>query len=286
MNWRSLPHRIGSGQRLPGYEQGHGEGDARERSRALSAENLAHLLPHPCRLRGKHGRGVGRLHHPAPGAHFRGKLAASPSCVARENPDPQATVPFPEHPSDVGQIRSELNLADDGPRPWTGPARADQRPPMPAAAHAGLIQPPPPAVLGVSDPEMAEWVRKRYGWPRPVSARLTNNSKLPTDLRLARRFNDKTAADALVPRLDVVYVHPDESIPRLIQVSLETGFSRFPVCGSDLDDVVGVAAPGRLPGAGNVRPPRHRRQARRAEPGRRVARRPAGLRPGARRGSS
>jgi CBS domain containing-hemolysin-like protein len=55
------------------------------------------------------------------------------------------------------------------------------------------------------------------------------------------RFNDKTAADALVPRLAVVYVHPDDSIPTLIARSLETGFSRFPVCGSDLDDIVGVA---------------------------------------------
>ncbi|MEY2403964.1 MAG: magnesium and cobalt exporter, family, partial [Acidimicrobiaceae bacterium] len=54
------------------------------------------------------------------------------------------------------------------------------------------------------------------------------------------RFNDKTAADALVPRVDVKYVHPDDTIPTLISRSLETGFSRFPVCGTDLDDVVGV----------------------------------------------
>ena len=54
------------------------------------------------------------------------------------------------------------------------------------------------------------------------------------------RFNDKTAADALVPRVDVAYVHPDDSIQTLIENSLETGFSRFPVGGVDLDDVVGV----------------------------------------------
>jgi len=35
-------------------------------------------------------------------------------------------------------------------------------------------------------------------------------------------------------------VHPDDTIPTLIARSLETGFSRFPVCGTDLDDVVGV----------------------------------------------
>jgi CBS domain containing-hemolysin-like protein len=54
------------------------------------------------------------------------------------------------------------------------------------------------------------------------------------------RFSDKTAADALVPRVDVKYLHPDDAIPALVRWSLETGFSRFPVCGSDLDDVVGV----------------------------------------------
>jgi len=54
------------------------------------------------------------------------------------------------------------------------------------------------------------------------------------------RFNDKTAADALVPRVAVKFVHPDDTIPTLIARSLETGFSRFPVCGTDLDDIVGV----------------------------------------------
>ena len=54
------------------------------------------------------------------------------------------------------------------------------------------------------------------------------------------RFNDKMAADALVPRVAVKFVHPDDTISTLISRSLETGFSRFPVCGSDLDDVVGV----------------------------------------------
>jgi CBS domain containing-hemolysin-like protein len=54
------------------------------------------------------------------------------------------------------------------------------------------------------------------------------------------RFNDKTAADALVPRVDVEFVHPGDTIATLVSRSLETGFSRFPVCGTDLDDVVGV----------------------------------------------
>jgi CBS domain containing-hemolysin-like protein len=54
------------------------------------------------------------------------------------------------------------------------------------------------------------------------------------------RFNDKTAADALVPRLSVVTVGATETIPALVARSVETGFSRFPVIGVDLDDVTGI----------------------------------------------
>lgn len=31
-----------------------------------------------------------------------------------------------------------------------------------AAAHGGLTQPPPPAILGITDPEMADWVKARW----------------------------------------------------------------------------------------------------------------------------
>ncbi|MGI8663507.1 MAG: hemolysin family protein [Acidimicrobiales bacterium] len=54
------------------------------------------------------------------------------------------------------------------------------------------------------------------------------------------RFNDKTAADALVPRTSVTVVGPDDSIADLVTASVTTGFSRFPVCRDDLDDVVGT----------------------------------------------
>jgi CBS domain containing-hemolysin-like protein len=54
------------------------------------------------------------------------------------------------------------------------------------------------------------------------------------------RFNNKSAADALVPRVQVKYTDPDASIPDLVSLSVSTGNSRFPVCGTDLDDVVGV----------------------------------------------
>jgi CBS domain containing-hemolysin-like protein len=54
------------------------------------------------------------------------------------------------------------------------------------------------------------------------------------------RFGHKTAADALVPRLDMVTVGRASTVADLASVALETGHSRFPVVGDELDDVLGV----------------------------------------------
>ena len=54
------------------------------------------------------------------------------------------------------------------------------------------------------------------------------------------RFGEKTAADILIPRVDVVSLGRDDTAASLAQRSLATGFSRFPVVGDDLDDVLGV----------------------------------------------
>jgi pimeloyl-ACP methyl ester carboxylesterase len=37
-----------------------------------------------------------------------------------------------------------------------------------ATAHAGMIEPPAPAVLGITDPEMVEWVKRRWT-PQPLA---------------------------------------------------------------------------------------------------------------------
>ena len=55
------------------------------------------------------------------------------------------------------------------------------------------------------------------------------------------RFANKTAADALVPRVDMEVLGRDATVADLAQASVDTGFSRFPVVGEDLDDVLGVA---------------------------------------------
>ena len=54
------------------------------------------------------------------------------------------------------------------------------------------------------------------------------------------RFANKTAADALVPRVEVVTVGLTDTMTDLVEASVATGFSRFPVVGNDLDDVYGV----------------------------------------------
>jgi CBS domain containing-hemolysin-like protein len=55
------------------------------------------------------------------------------------------------------------------------------------------------------------------------------------------RFGVKEAADVLVPRLSVVAVPDTVSVADLADTSLRSGYSRLPVYGRDLDDVVGVA---------------------------------------------
>lgn len=54
-------------------------------------------------------------------------------------------------------------------------------------------------------------------------------------------FSEKTAADALVPRTTVRAVAESDTLARLAQVALESGHSRLPVYGRDLDDIVGIA---------------------------------------------
>lgn len=53
-------------------------------------------------------------------------------------------------------------------------------------------------------------------------------------------FGSKSADDTLVPRVNVVALHEEETVARMFEVAVERGFSRFPVYGKDLDDVTGI----------------------------------------------
>lgn len=54
------------------------------------------------------------------------------------------------------------------------------------------------------------------------------------------RFGGKTAADALTPRVHVVAIGADASVDELVELASKGPFSRFPVYGSDLDDIQGT----------------------------------------------
>jgi CBS domain containing-hemolysin-like protein len=104
----------------------------------------------------------------------------------------------------------------------------------------------------------ANWVVRRFGVePREELASARSVEELELLIRLSGeqgaidreavqlvtrsiRFGDKTAADALVPRVEVRALEVGTSVPALIAASIETGHSRFPVQRGDLDDLVGI----------------------------------------------
>ena len=54
------------------------------------------------------------------------------------------------------------------------------------------------------------------------------------------RLSRKDAADALTPRTSMVALRHSGTISDLVQSAKESGYSRFPVIGADLDDIVGM----------------------------------------------
>ncbi|GAA1608247.1 hemolysin family protein [Kribbella karoonensis] len=56
-------------------------------------------------------------------------------------------------------------------------------------------------------------------------------------------FRGRTAGEAMVPRVDVVTMHRDEPLTRVVELQ-DTGHSRFPVIGGSVDEVIGVVAIG------------------------------------------
>ncbi len=55
------------------------------------------------------------------------------------------------------------------------------------------------------------------------------------------RFGDQQAADVLVPRTVLVALPRTATVAELALLAVESGYSRLPVYGDDMDDVVGVA---------------------------------------------
>jgi CBS domain containing-hemolysin-like protein len=97
--------------------------------------------------------------------------------------------------------------------------------------------------LGIEPREELEAVRSLPELARLLEASVeegTIGDSASTLFTRSVRFADKTAADALVPRVSVSALAVDQVVADLVDLARRTGFSRFPVYGADLDDIVGV----------------------------------------------
>lgn len=105
----------------------------------------------------------------------------------------------------------------------------------------------------------ANWTVRRLGIePREELTRVRSLEELQMMVRSSRAegflpeedasllvrslaFGDKAAADALVPRTSIIALRQDQTLADMATLALESGHSRFPVYGSDLDEIAGVA---------------------------------------------
>ena len=54
-------------------------------------------------------------------------------------------------------------------------------------------------------------------------------------------LGDTIAREVMVPRTDMVFIERDKTLRQALSLALRSGFSRIPVIGENLDDVVGIA---------------------------------------------
>lgn len=123
----------------------------------------------------------------------------------------------------------------------------------PAAAVTAVLSP----VVSAAD-QLAQRVVGRLGAERSaVLSRMRSRKELirlvqlsersgtirPSDADLLERtlrFGEKRAEDVLTPRVEVQALPATGTVGDLIDLSGQTGISRFPVYGTDLDDIVGI----------------------------------------------
>ena len=98
-------------------------------------------------------------------------------------------------------------------------------------------------LVGVEPAEELSSVRSREELRRLVHTSREGGTLRPQAAELLQRtfrFGEKSAADALTPRVSVEALALDSSVAELLARSAGTGLSRFPVHGGDLDHIVGV----------------------------------------------
>jgi CBS domain containing-hemolysin-like protein len=54
-------------------------------------------------------------------------------------------------------------------------------------------------------------------------------------------LGDTIVRDVMQPRPDVVWAERDTPVPKVVRLALKSGYSRVPVLGEDIDDIVGIA---------------------------------------------
>ncbi|MGI8762350.1 MAG: hemolysin family protein [Jatrophihabitantaceae bacterium] len=59
-------------------------------------------------------------------------------------------------------------------------------------------------------------------------------------IQSACELDDTIAREVMVPRTEIVWIEGSKSVPQALALALRSGFSRIPVTGENLDDVVGI----------------------------------------------
>ena len=59
-------------------------------------------------------------------------------------------------------------------------------------------------------------------------------------IRSAIEFTDVSAGDILTPRVDICAISKDDSIEDIAKTFMESAYSRLPVYGEDMDDIIGI----------------------------------------------
>ena len=60
-------------------------------------------------------------------------------------------------------------------------------------------------------------------------------------LRNVLTLSDTLTREIMVPRTDMICIERDETLENMLKLCSRSGFSRVPVIGDDVDDLVGVA---------------------------------------------
>ncbi|HEY2766141.1 MAG TPA: hemolysin family protein [Pseudonocardiaceae bacterium] len=75
---------------------------------------------------------------------------------------------------------------------------------------------------------------------RSSAQRGTLDEGTATLLYRSLRFGERTAEELMTPRVKVVALQADDTVLDLVNAARSTGYSRFPVYGTDLDDILGA----------------------------------------------